>query len=253
MSARKVGILCLAASLAALSACSPGPSPSSSTGAPESSSPIDAAIDHAMDKIGAKLANENISISDNDSTLPKAEITPRGDLLIAGKPVAVDAAQRAELLAYRGQIIDIARQGIAIGKQGAALGVHAAGTAIAAVFSGASKEQVRARVEAQASGIRKAAAKICDQLPALRSSQQRLAADVPAFKPYATLTQKKVDECRKDALHDDDADRAQIRESIRERIRGGVRSSVQTAAQSAGIASSSSGGAPASTSGVTQH
>lgn len=206
MNARTFRILCATACLAALSACSAGQPPSSSAAtAPASASatPIDTAIDNAMDNLDAKLASKNISISDDDSSLPKAEITPQGDLLIDGKPVPVNAAQRAELLAYRGQILDIARQGIAIGKQGAALGVHAAGSAIAAVFSGESKEQVRARVEAQASGIRKAAAKICDGLPALRSSQQRLATDLPAFKPYATLTPAKIDQCRRDASRPD--------------------------------------------------
>lgn len=206
MNAHYLRIFGAVACLAMLSACSAGqPSPSpagSTTTAPASASPINTAIDNAMDNIDAKLASKNISISDNDNALPNAEITPQGDLLIAGKPTPVDAAQRAELLAYRGQIIGIARQGIAIGKQGATLGANAASEAIAAVFSGESKDQVRARVEAQASGIRQAAAKICDALPALRSSQQRLAADVPAFKPYANLTSAKIDDCRHNAAGD---------------------------------------------------
>lgn len=155
-----------------------------------------------MDKASTELATKNISISNDNA--PKAEITPQGDFLIAGNPVPLTSSQRAEMLAYRGQIIEIGREGIAIGRQGAALGANAATEAIAGVFSGESKEQIRQRVEAQASGIRRAAARICDRLPALRTSQQKLAVDVPAFKPYADLTPPKIDECRKHALQGDD-------------------------------------------------
>ena len=39
-------------------------------------------------------------------------------------------------------------------------------------------------------------------MPALLSAQRQLAGDLPAFESYATLTQKKIDDCRDDALHD---------------------------------------------------
>ena len=51
--------------------------------------------------------------------LPKAEITPDGDFLIEGVAVGIDPAQRRELLAYRGQVIDIAKAGIDIGERSA--------------------------------------------------------------------------------------------------------------------------------------
>ncbi|HEX5961089.1 MAG TPA: hypothetical protein VFY97_07570 [Rhodanobacteraceae bacterium] len=197
-----------AGSFLALGACNAGsPNPPAATGASASSSPslIGAAIDRAMDKAATELASKNITISNHDYE-PKAEITPQGDFLIADKPVPLTPVQRNKMLAYRGQLVDIARAGIAIGRQGAALGVNAASEAIAGAFSGESEQQIRARVEAKASGIRAAAAKICDRLPALMTSQQKLAADVPAFKPYADLTPEKIDECRRDALHDDDND-----------------------------------------------
>lgn len=156
-----------------------------------------------MDKASAELTTKNITISNNDNE-PKAEITPRGDFLIEGKAVPLTTAQRTEVLAYRGQLIEIGRSGIAIGRQGATLGVNAASEAIAGAFSGRSEQQIRQRVEAQTSGIREAAAKICDQLPPLMVSQQKLATEVPAFKPYADLTPAKIEDCRKHALHDDD-------------------------------------------------
>jgi len=207
---RKFSILCVASTAAALAACSSGNAPASpaSASASASSTPfvIGSVIDHALDRADAKLRTENITISDHDvqNAKPKAEITPDGDLLIAGKAVALTPAQRTEVLAYREQVIQIGQQGIAIGKQGAALGMHATGAALAAVFSGKSEQQIRQHVEAQASGIRKAAAKICDRLPAMMATQQKLATDVPAFKPYATMTQQDIVDCHRNALKDND-------------------------------------------------
>ncbi|MGH8235108.1 MAG: hypothetical protein ACREPU_13080 [Rhodanobacteraceae bacterium] len=159
-----------------------------------------------MDRASEKLRTENITISDRDDTgsLPKAQITPQGDLLIAGNAVSITPAQRSMLLDYRRQVVAIATQGMAIGKQGAALGMHAAGEALAGVFSGKSKEQIQQQVQAQASGIKRSAARLCARLPGLMTSQQKLAASLPEFRPYATMTQKNIDDCRKDALRNDD-------------------------------------------------
>ncbi len=204
---RKLSAFCAASSLAVLAACSAGQAPASSTSSsasPTPDTPIASAIDRAMDKVGAEIATKNIRVSDGGDGKPKAEITPQGDFLIDGKAVPLTAAQRNEMLAYRQQIVGVAQQGVEIGKQGASLGMSAAGAAIAGALAGESDQQIRQRVEAQASGIREAAAKICDRLPAMMTSQQKLAADVPAFKPYATMTQQDIDDCRTNALKDDD-------------------------------------------------
>lgn len=203
---RLAAVVLVAAGCTAAAACSTGQPPASTaagTSAASSHSPIDNAIDHAMQRAEVKLTTQDITVSNDDSGAPEAKITPRGDLVIAGKPVELTPAQRADVLAYRQQLIAVGRQGIAVGRQGATLGLSAAGAAIAAVFSGESEQQVRQRVEAKASGIRQAAAKICDRLPALLTSQQQLAAAVPEFRPYARLTPAKIDRCRADALKDD--------------------------------------------------
>ena len=219
---RKLSMLCIASTAVMLAACGSGNAPASQTSASASasstSSLIAGVIDHALDRADTKLRTENITISGNDgivvlsdtdsddnhtSRLPKAQITPQGDLLISDKPVAITPAQREMLLDYRQQLIEIGAQGIAIGKQGAALGMNAASEAIAGAFSGKPEQEIRQRVEAKASGIREAAAKLCDRMPTLMEAQQKLAAALPAFKPYAELTPAKIDQCRKDALHDD--------------------------------------------------
>lgn len=221
---RKLSMFCIASTAAALAACGSGNAPASpaSSTASASSTPslIASVVDHALDRAETKLRTRNITISGNDgivvlsdtdttsddnraSRMPKAQITPQGDLLISDKPVAITPAQRAMLLDYRQQLIEIGAQGIAIGKQGAALGMNAASEAIAGVFSGKPEQEIRRHVEAKASGIREAAAKLCDRMPVLMESQQKLAAALPVFKPYATLTPVKIDQCRKDALRDD--------------------------------------------------
>lgn len=66
-------------------------------------------------KAQEKLATENFSLKDDGSHLPKAELTPDGELLIDGKPVPMNAEQKALGRAYRTQIQSVARDGIAIG------------------------------------------------------------------------------------------------------------------------------------------
>src|SRR5690348_12310947 len=51
---------------------------------------------------GMRFGKSGKHASGKDRSLPKAEITPRGDFLIEGKAVAIDNRQRQELLAYRG-------------------------------------------------------------------------------------------------------------------------------------------------------
>jgi hypothetical protein len=266
----KLPMLSVASTAVLLVACSSGNAPASSPTAGTSSSPslVASVVDHALDRAETRLRNESITISGNDgfvllsdstsdnnkvSGLPKAQITPQGDLLIADKPVPLTPAQRTMVLDYRRQLIEIGVQGIAIGKQGAALGMNAAREAIAGAFSGKPEQQIRQHVEARASGIREAAVKLCDRMPALMESQQKLATALPAFKPYATLTPARIDECRKDALRDDDTSRVDVQSSVRDRIRGGIRSGIQATAQDAGRASRGTPDATPATSTSVAH
>lgn len=151
----------------------------------------------AIEKARIKLASENISISSN-ATGADAEITPQGDLLIDGKAVQVTPEQRRLLLEYREHLVGVASAGMDVGLKGADLAVDAAGEAIRGIFGG-NPEQIEQRVQERAGGIREAALKICDRLPAMREAQDRLAAALPEFAPFADLDQSDVDECRRDA------------------------------------------------------
>lgn len=186
-----------------LAACSNGQPGDAKTAA--ASSPLDTAINHALNDAETKLTTQDFTLTERSSTgqlLPDAKITPKGDLIIAGKPVPLMPAQRAEVLAYRQQGIAIGKAGIAIGRSGAELGLKAVGTAIAAVFSGKSNEQIQQDVKAQTTSIHTEVTQLCDRLPALMATQKQLAADLPAFRPYATMTQKDVADCVVNAKRD---------------------------------------------------
>ena len=135
--------------------------------------------------------------SEGASTLPKAEITPQGDLLIGGKQVTINEQQRALLLQHRANVTAVALAGMEIGVQGADLGMRAAGEAIKGIFNGNTGE-IEKKIEAEAEKMKLSAAKLCEKLPALQESQQALAAAIPEFKPYANMKQADVDGCLED-------------------------------------------------------
>jgi len=177
-------------------ACQPhdsGTAPSTASTSAERSN-----IDKAMEKAHEKLEHGNISVS-HGAGKADAEISPTGDLLIDGKAVALTPAQRKLVLDYRGRVVEVASAGIDIGAQGANLAVHAMGEALKGVLHG-DTDHIEERVNAQADGIRQAALKLCDRLPAMRDSQMKLAAAVPEFAPYATMTEDDIEDCRKDAV-----------------------------------------------------
>lgn len=204
------------ATLPALAACNrpdPGETAAAEAKAEDTGGFISAAINDELEKARKELREGNItlngdgpSISVNgkdygpgkdDRNLPKAEITPQGDLLIDGKTVAIDDAQRALLLDYRSQVIAVADAGIAIGGKGVDLAGSALQHAVGAIFTG-NTDELEKQVEAQADKLKAEAMVLCKELPPMLETQQQLAASLPEFKPYATMTQDDIDDCLKD-------------------------------------------------------
>lgn len=163
----------------------------------EATSGVGETVKDAMNDARKDIAQGNIKISADKQ--PRAEITPDGHLLIAGKDVAANDAQRRQLLEYRGHVVAIAMDGMDVGLAGAKLGASAAGEALKGIFSGDS-EGVEKRINAEAAKIEAQAKRICQRLPAMLASQQALARELPAFKPYATMDQSDVDDCGKDTV-----------------------------------------------------
>lgn len=239
---RTFACVALLASLAACQDKAPAAS-TASAGKPDEPGGLTGMVGAAMDKARAEMETKNISIGNgvhinvngheinsSDSNLPRAEITPQGDLLIAGKAVDVTPAQRKLLLEYRGEVIGVASAGMEIGKQGVDIAGKALGTAVASIFNGKS-DQAEREMKAQGERIEAAAMKLCDQLPAMLQTQQKLAAELPAFKPYANMEQSDIDDCRKhdDRHSSDPAEQARVQAEIRQDIRDGIRESIRGA------------------------
>ena len=144
-----------------------------------------------------RLARENLSLNRNENeSLPKAEITPTGDLLIEGKAVVTAPEQKALVLAYRGELLGVVGDGMAIGMEGARVGIDAAASALKGVLAGQSGDEIGQQVGEQAKAkIKPMVAQLCTRLPGLLSAQQALAAALPEFKPYASMDQSDVDDC----------------------------------------------------------
>jgi hypothetical protein len=169
---------------------------------------ISAEIHKGIERAKQELATKDIGVDDihvgnsghhRNGSRPRAVITPQGELVIAGKTVQATPEQHAMLLDYRGQIIGIAEAGMDIGAEGASLGTHAASEAIWGALTGKSDKQIEAAIKPQTEQIQAAALRLCQRMPALLSSQQKLAAAMPEFRPYATMTQQDVDDCGREA------------------------------------------------------
>jgi len=202
-----------------LTACSrsSGPAPeatvaaATSTAAAAPQTAIGRRVEQAMDLARQKMIASNLDISgsmsinidgrsiERPANSTKAEITPQGDLLIAGKPVTVTPEQHALLLAYRTQIIGVASAGMALGSQGADIGISAlTGLADVAFGGKAGQRAYQQRMQAEGKQMESKALALCKQLPPILATQEQLAASLPAFKPYARMTQQDIDDCGKD-------------------------------------------------------
>lgn len=157
-----------------------------------------------------ELETGNLSLNDNlqfgkhgktkaTASLPRAEITPDGDFLIDGKVQPIDLGQRHQLLAYRGLVVEIAKTGIDIGQQSANAALDAVGGSWVGILFGAMTGSLERRVERVVKEqVEPAVRGICRTLPRVMDSQQKLAASLPQFRPYATLAATDVADCEND-------------------------------------------------------
>ena len=160
----------------------------------------------------AELDTENLDVGNSlhfghagaaAKSLPKAEITPRGDFLVDGKAVAIDAGQRRQLLAYRAGVIDIARAGIDIGERSAQIAIDAVDRGLFSLIVGALTGSLEHKLEKTIKAtVEPGVLQICRSLPSLLDSQQRLAASLPQFRPYATLEADDVADCENEVRNE---------------------------------------------------
>ncbi|TAM62322.1 MAG: hypothetical protein EPN49_04610 [Rhodanobacter sp.] len=134
-----------------------------------------------------------------------ADISAAGDLSIANASVPVTAAQRDLLKHYYGAALTLRDHGIATGKAG----IATAGQALKSVASGLASgnpDKIDSEVNASAARVEAQAALVCNDLADLRTAQQALAAQLPAFQPYAQIKASEADDCRRGLKKDHDSD-----------------------------------------------
>lgn len=164
-----------------------------------------------MAKARAELDSENLSLDkslhfgkngkrkDADRDSVPAQITSKGDFLIDGKAVAINAQQRRQLLDYRAQVIELAKVGIEGGEQVAMAALDATDVSLFRLIVGGLSGSLERRVEASVKQhVEPMVRQICRRLPDVLASQQQLSASLPQFQPYATLEREDVDDCERD-------------------------------------------------------
>lgn len=148
----------------------------------------------ARDGIREEMATKNLDIGEGVAGLPRAELSPQGDLLIDGKTIPITPAQRERLLDYRTRLAGVAEAGADVGIQGAAVATAAMKEAAKAALSG-DQSSIEERMKTQTDAIKLAAQALCDRLPALLESQRAAAEAVPEFRPYANMDEKDITDC----------------------------------------------------------
>ncbi|HMM58432.1 MAG TPA: DUF2884 family protein [Rudaea sp.] len=126
-----------------------------------------------------------------------AIVSAQGDLLIDGKPVTLDAAQSQIVARYFTSAMALRSDAVKTGAAGAATAATAI-TSVAAGLASGDTDSIDAKVNASAAKVDAAANKLCVDLQMLAKAQDDLASAVPSFKPYATIGQREVDDCKPD-------------------------------------------------------
>ena len=156
-----------------------------------------------------ELETGNLSLGDNLQFgkhrrilqgLPKAEITPEGDFLIAGTQQILSIEQRRQLLTYRALVLEIAKAGIDIGQKSADAALKEVDrpffSLLFSAMSGSLDRRIERTVQQQ---VQPGVLRICNILPKVMASQHNLVDSLPSFRPYANLERDDIKDCEHDA------------------------------------------------------
>jgi hypothetical protein len=140
--------------------------------------------------IDTDIDGAEIEIEDDDVLVvvdgAEARISPAGELFVDGRRVRVGERDQRDLVRYNSGMHWVEDHAIDLGLQGAGLAVSALGEAFAAVLTGDEKRAER-RIEARADQLENDARELCDELRRIERIQNRLAANVTHFRPFAIL------------------------------------------------------------------
>lgn len=148
-----------------------------------------------MQRITVQSDRVGIKATDGSS----AWIDATGAMTIDGKPVALNPSQRVLATNYFVTATGIRSDGVAVGKAGAAV----AGKAVSSVIqglAGGNPDEIGPKIEAEARNIEGKAMLLCRRVGQLQATQDALAAALPAFAPYATISKVDADDCGQDRI-----------------------------------------------------
>ncbi|MEO8777259.1 MAG: DUF2884 family protein [Rhodanobacter sp.] len=146
------------------------------------------------DSITSYLSVHDSSVAVHARGHSDADINASGDLSIGGANVAVNDAQRALLKHYYSSAQAMRDHGIDTGKAGVAVANKAVSSVASGLASG-DTSKIDGEVNAMAAKVEAKAAMVCADLADLRSTQETLAVQLPAFQPYALIKASEVKEC----------------------------------------------------------
>ena len=125
---------------------------------------------------------------------PDATVSVDGGLSIGGKMIAITPSQRNVLKDYFASAITLRNDALATGVAGVATAGQAIGSVVSGLASG-TPDKIGPAVEARAAKVEVQAAKVCADLSVLRTKQEAIAAQLVAFRPYATIDAGPTAEC----------------------------------------------------------
>ena len=144
--------------------------------------------------IGFESSDLVITNADDD----EARITLAGDLVIAGKTVAINASQRKLLQQYYGGMRDIEHRGLAIGEHALDMVGGMLGTLLTAVLSGDEDKDLDRKMHDKAAPLKDEARALCKDVKDERTLQDKIAGEIPAFRPYAVMDKDSDHDCHID-------------------------------------------------------
>ncbi|HAI58492.1 MAG TPA: hypothetical protein DCM32_01245 [Xanthomonadaceae bacterium] len=139
-------------------------------------------VDRALAEARETMRAGNLTLGTTDA-LPKAELTPQGDLLINGVALPLNDEQRAAVLAYREELLAIGDAGISMGREGISIAGDALALAAAGILGGDTRTG-EAAIEAKGKAMEAAGQALCERAKGLAATQDALSVLVPEIAPY---------------------------------------------------------------------
>ena len=152
------------------------------------------------DGIDIVMRGDDVVIIARDDS--EARITPAGDLSIRGQRLAVTDEQRRLLRQYSRGIVEIEHKGMEIGRQAVAMVGGMVGTLVTDLLEDDGDKKLDTDMNRKAEPLDKAALEICNDVKAQKTLQDEIAAEIPAFKPYAVIHKDTDEDCHIDKHED---------------------------------------------------